>query len=151
MKCPYCGYNDSIVKDSRSGEDGISIRRRRECLKCAQRFTTFEYVQNKELWVVKKNDIRVPFEREKLYRSIQLALRKRAVGNEVIEQLVASIIQVLEKSGENEVLSTHIGEMVMTALLDIDKVAYVRYASVYKNFTTMQDFKDFADNLISKK
>ncbi|MBO7245025.1 MAG: transcriptional repressor NrdR [Alphaproteobacteria bacterium] len=148
MKCPFCGKYASQVKDSRPSDDGTSIRRRRICSECGGRFTTFEYVQSQDLIVVKKNDVRVPFEREKLYRSIQLALRKREVDEEIIDQIVAGIIQSLEEKGMVEIRSNEIGELVMNALLKIDKVAYVRYASVYKNFTTMEDFKDFAAKLM---
>lgn len=147
MKCPFCGNPDSQVKDSRPSEDGGSIRRRRSCPNCGGRFTTFEYIQSRDLVVVKKNDIRVPFEREKLYRSIHLALRKREVDSEKIEQMVNSILRQLEQKGENEIRSSEIGELVMESLLHLDKVAYVRYASVYKNFTSMQDFEEFATKL----
>lgn len=151
MKCPFCGHFDSQVKDSRPSEDGTSIRRRRSCPNCGGRFTTFEYIQSRDLVVVKKNDIRVPFEREKLNRSIHLALRKREVDLEKIEQMVSSIIRLLEQKGESEIHSFEIGELVMDALLQVDKVAYVRYASVYKNFTSMEDFKEFAARLTEEK
>lgn len=151
MKCPFCGNPDSQVKDSRPSEDGTSIRRRRCCPSCGGRFTTFEYIQSRDLVVVKKNDVRVPFEREKLHRSIHLALRKREVDLEKIEQMVNSIMRQLEQKGENEIPSSEIGELVMEALLRVDKVAYVRYASVYKNFTSMEDFKEFAARLTEEK
>ena len=148
MRCPFCGKTASQVKDSRPSEDGTSIRRRRSCPACGGRFTTFEYIQSQDLVVVKKNDVRVPFEREKLCRSIHLALRKRDIDEQRMDRLVAEIIQALEEKGEVEIRSSEIGELVMNALLKIDKVAYVRYASVYKNFTTMEDFKDFAAKLM---
>ncbi len=148
MKCPFCGKAASQVKDSRPSEDGTSIRRRRCCPDCGGRFTTFEYIQSQDLVVVKKNDVRVPFEREKLYRSIHLALRKREIDEERMDQLVAQIIQSLEEKGAIEIRSSEIGELVMNMLLKIDKVAYVRYASVYKNFTSMEDFKEFAAKLM---
>lgn len=148
MRCPFCGETTSQVKDSRPSDDGTSIRRRRSCPSCGGRFTTFEYIQRQDLIVVKKNDVRVPFEREKLYRSIHLALRKRDVDSKQLDKLVADIIQTLEEQGDIEVRSSQIGKLVMDGLLKIDKVAYVRYASVYKNFTTMEDFKDFAAKLM---
>lgn len=151
MKCPFCGHLDSQVKDSRPSDDGAFIRRRRSCPNCGGRFTTFEYIQSRDLVVIKKNDIRVPFEREKLYRSIHLALRKREVDLEKIEQMVNSIIRQLEQKGENEIRSCEIGELVMDSLLSVDKVAYVRYASVYKNFTSMEDFKEFSARLTEEK
>ncbi len=151
MKCPFCGCTDSQVKDSRPSEDYSSIRRRRQCPQCGGRFTTFEYIQSRDLIVVKKNDIRVPFEREKLQRSILLALRKRSVDADKVEQMVNSIISRLEKCGESEIQSSYIGELVMEALLGVDKVAYVRYASVYKNFNSMEDFKEFAARLTEEK
>lgn len=151
MKCPFCGCSDSQVKDSRPSEDYSSIRRRRQCPQCGGRFTTFEYIQSRDLIVVKKNDIRVPFAREKLQRSILLALRKRSVDADKVEQMVNSIISRLEKCGESEIQSSYIGELVMEALLGVDKVAYVRYASVYKNFNSMEDFKEFAARLTEEK
>lgn len=151
MKCPFCGCSDTQVKDSRPSEDGASIRRRRCCSECEGRFTTFEYIQSRDLIVIKKNDIRVPFEREKLHRSIQLALRKREIDSEKIDQTVNAIVRQLEERGENEIPSSEIGELVMDSLLKIDKVAYIRYVSVYKNFTTMDDFKEFAIKLTEEK
>ena len=148
MRCPFCGETASQVKDSRPSDDGASIRRRRSCPACGGRFTTFEYIQRQDLIVVKKNDVRVPFEREKLYRSIHLALRKRDVDSKQLDKLVSDIIQVLEEQGDIEVRSSQIGKLVMDGLLKIDKVAYVRYASVYKNFNSMEDFKDFAAKLM---
>ena len=151
MRCPFCGCTDSQVKDSRPSEDFSSIRRRRQCPECGGRFTTFEYVQSRDLIVVKKNDVRVPFEREKLHRSVLLALRKRSVDTDKIEQIINSIILRLEQRGDSEIQSSLIGELVMEALLPVDKVAYVRYASVYKNFNSMEDFKEFAARLIEEE
>ena len=151
MRCPFCSHPDTQVKDSRVTEDGYTIRRRRSCPKCSSRFTTIEQVQMRELIVVKKNDVRVPFEREKLYRSILLALRKRQVDNDKVDQLVNRIVRQLESAGEQEIRSALIGELVMEELLDLDKVAYVRYASVYKNFTKTEDFEEFAAKLTRKK
>lgn len=151
MRCPFCSHPDTQVKDSRVNEDGYTIRRRRSCPKCGSRFTTIEQVQMRELIVVKKNDVRVPFEREKLYRSILLALRKRQIDNDKVDQLVNRIVRQLESAGEQEIRSSFIGELVMEELLDLDKVAYVRYASVYKNFTKTEDFEEFAAKLTRKK
>lgn len=151
MRCPFCSYEETQVKDSRVSEDGYTIKRRRSCPKCGSRFTTIEHIQMRELIVVKKNDIRVPFEREKLYRSILLALRKREIDNNRIDQLVNKIIRQLESGSDSEVRSSAIGELVMDELLSLDKVAYVRYASVYKNFTKTEDFEEFAAKLTRKK
>ncbi len=150
MRCPFCGYEDTQVKDSRTSEDGYSIRRRRSCPKCQSRFTTFEHMQMRDLVVVKKNDVRVPFSREKLYKSILLAVSKRDVDGDRIDQIVNSIVRTLEARGEAEIPSFVIGELVMEALLSLDKVAYVRYASVYKNFTKTEDFEEFVAKLIKK-
>jgi transcriptional repressor NrdR len=150
MRCPFCGYDDTQVKDSRTSEDGYSIRRRRSCPKCQSRFTTFEHMQMRDLIVVKKNDVRVPFSREKLYKSILLAVSKRDVDSDRIDQIVNSIVRTLEARGEAEIPSFVIGELVMESLLSLDKVAYVRYASVYKNFTKTEDFEEFVAKLIKK-
>ena len=150
MKCPFCRFDDTHVKDSRVSEDGYSIRRRRSCPKCGSRFTTMEHIQMRDLIVVKKNDVRVPFERDKLYKSILLALSKRDVGAEKIDLLVNKIVRQLESLGNSEIKSSFIGEMVMDELLTLDKIAYVRYASVYKNFTKTQDFEEFAAKLTKK-
>lgn len=141
MRCPYCGGLDSQVKDSRPGEDGAAIRRRRFCPDCGGRFTTFERIQLRELTVVKKSGRRVPFDRAKLHHSIALALRKRAVGPEQIERLVTSIISQLEQQGENEIQTSAIGELVMQRLKVLDDVAYVRFASVYRDFANAADFR----------
>jgi len=151
MKCPFCGFADTQVKDSRPNEDNTMIRRRRECPKCHARFTTAETVQLRELVVIKKNGDRRPFDRDKLLRSIVLALRKRDVTLEQVDQLVNNIVRNLEQSGESEIQSAEIGRHVMQALLTLDKVAYIRYASVYKNFTTTHDFEDFVKNLTGKR
>lgn len=151
MRCPFCSCPDTQVKDSRVSEDGSSIRRRRSCPKCGSRFTTIEHIQMRDLIVIKKNDVRVPFEREKLYKSILLALRKRQIDSDKVDQLVNRIVRQLESSGDVEIKSSVIGELVMDELLDLDKVAYVRYASVYKNFTNPEDFEEFASKLTRNK
>jgi transcriptional repressor NrdR len=147
MRCPSCGSLDTQVKDSRPTEDSAVIRRRRVCLTCNFRFTTFERVQLRELTVIKRNGRRVPFDRDKLMRSVQVALRKRAVDPERIEQMVSKIVRELESGGENEVSSEIIGENVMTHLREVDDVAYVRFASVYKNFGEVKDFRAALDEL----
>lgn len=147
MRCPFCSEPDTVVKDSRPAEDGSSIRRRRQCPSCSARFTTFERVQLRELTVEKTNGEHVPFEREKLKRSLQIALRKRPVNDEQIEKMVTSINRQLESSGEAVIPSGKIGEMVMEALGPVDQVGYVRYASVYKNFRETSDFNAFLDTV----
>ena len=141
MRCPSCGSLDTQVKDSRPTEDAAAIRRRRFCVACNFRFTTFERVQLRELTVIKRNGRRVPFDRDKLLRSVQIALRKRPVDAERIEQMVSKVVRELESLGENEVSSEAIGEAVMNELRDVDDVAYVRFASVYKNFREAKDFE----------
>ena len=143
MKCPFCGFLDSQVKDSRLTEDGACIRRRRECPECGSRFTTFERVQLRELGVVKKNGDKERFDREKLELSLQLAVRKRPVAPERVEKIVTSIQRRLESSGETEISSRVIGEYAMEALAALDNVAYVRFASVYKDFCEVSDFEEF--------
>ncbi len=138
---------DSQVKDSRPTEDGAAIRRRRFCPSCGGRFTTFERVQLRELTVLKKNGKRAPFERDKLYRSIQISLRKRPVDQERVDRMITGIVRRLESMGESEVPSTVIGEMVMDSLGNLDPVAYVRFASVYKNFREAKDFEEFVEDL----
>ena len=150
MRCPSCGSLDTQVKDSRPTEDSAVIRRRRVCLTCNFRFTTFERVQLRELTVIKRNGRRVPFDRDKLMRSVQIALRKRAVEPERIEQMVSKIVRELESAGENEVSSETIGESVMAHLREIDDVAYVRFASVYRNFGEVKDFRAALDELSSE-
>ena len=144
MRCPFCGHEDSQVKDSRSTEDGAAIRRRRQCEGCAARFTTFERIQLRELVVLKSEERREPFDREKLLRSVAIACRKRPIEALRIEKLVSSIQRQLETSGETEVRSHHIGEMVMEGLRQLDSVAYIRFASVYKDFREARDFEEFA-------
>ncbi len=147
MRCPFCGNEDTQVKDSRPTEDNSAIRRRRFCQACGSRFTTFERVQLRELTVVKKNGQRAPFDRDKLARSIITACRKRPVDPERIERMVNGIVRRLESSGESEIPSAQIGELVMDALATLDPVAYVRFASVYRNFREAKDFEDFVGNL----
>lgn len=141
MLCPYCGAQNTQVKDSRPTEDNRAIRRRRACVACGGRFTTFERVQLRELTVIKRNGRRVPFDREKLTRSIQIALRKRPVEDERVERLVSSIVRRLENTTDGEVASQEIGTLVMEGLRSLDDVAYVRYASVYKDFREARDFE----------
>lgn len=143
MKCPFCGHGDSQVKDSRPSEDGLTIRRRRFCPACNSRFTTFERVQMRELTVLKAGGERRPFDRDKIQRSVDIAVRKRPVSPEQVEILVNQIVQKLESLGETEIPSALIGEMVMEGLKNLDKVAYVRFASVYRNFGEAKDFKEF--------
>ena len=140
MRCPYCGSLDSQVKDSRPAEDGGAIRRRRVCPDCGGRFTTFERVQLRELVVVKKSGRRVAFDRDKLARSVQVALRKRAVDPDRIERMISGIVRQLESTGESDIQSDHIGLLVMEALRGLDDVAYVRFASVYRDFREAKDF-----------
>lgn len=140
MRCPFCQNEDTQVKDSRPTEDGACIRRRRLCDACGSRFTTFERVQLRELIVLKKSGRKVPFEREKLTRSIQVALRKRPIDPEKVDQLVSGIVRRLESLGESEIPSEQIGELVMEALANTDPVAFVRYASVYRDFGEASDF-----------
>ena len=141
MRCPSCGSLDTQVKDSRPTEDSAVIRRRRVCLACNFRFTTFERVQLRELTVIKRNGRRVPFDRDKLLRSVQIALRKRPVDPERIDQMVSKIVRELESMGESDVSSEAIGELVMEHLRALDDVAYVRFASVYRNFREAKDFE----------
>ena len=147
MRCPFCGHIDSQVKDSRPTEDGAAIRRRRFCPSCGGRFTTFERVQLRDLIVLKKNGKRAPFERDKLYRSIQISLRKRPMDQERVDRMITGIVRRLESMGESEVPSTVIGEMVMDSLGNLDPVAYVRFASVYRNFREAKDFEEFVEDL----
>ncbi|WOJ88999.1 transcriptional regulator NrdR [Methylocapsa polymorpha] len=147
MRCPYCGSLETQVKDSRPTDDSSSIRRRRVCPDCGGRFTTFERVQLRELTVLKKSGRRVPFEREKLMRSLEVALRKRPVEPERVERMVNGIVRQLESQGENEIPSERIGELVMEGLRALDSVAYVRFASVYRNFREARDFNTLIDEL----
>ena len=147
MRCPFCGHDDTQVKDSRPTEDGATIRRRRQCLECGARFTTFERIQLRELTVVKKSGGRAPFDRDKMARSIEIAVRKRPVDPERVERMVSGIQRRLESMGETEIPSTVIGEMVMEALRNLDQVAYVRFASVYRNFREAKDFEQFIEQI----
>lgn len=147
MRCPFCGNDDTQVKDSRPTDDGSAIRRRRFCPACGARFTTFERVQLRELYVVKSSGQKEPFDREKLLRSMRISLRKGPVDADRIDRVVNSIVRQLESSGETEIPSTQIGEMVMNQLGGIDKVAYIRYASVYRDFREAADFNDFVEKL----
>ena len=147
MRCPFCGHDDSQVKDSRPTEDNAAIRRRRQCEACAGRFTTFERIQLRELTVVKSEGKREPFEREKLERSLSVACRKRPVDASQIEKLASGIQRQLETLGDSEIESKRIGEFVMDGLKGLDAVAYIRFASVYKEFTEAKDFEDFAGSV----
>ena len=147
MRCPYCSYSDTQVKDSRPTEDNAVIRRRRSCPQCGARFTTFERVQLRDLLVKKRDGKKVEFDRDKLARSIIIAFRKRPVDSERIEKMITGIVRRLESSGESEILSSNIGEMVMDTLSEIDQVAYVRFASVYRNFREARDFEKFVGDL----
>ena len=151
MRCPFCGHSDTQVKDSRPTEDNAAIRRRRFCPDCGSRFTTFERVQLRELTVVKKDGGKAPFDREKLTRSLNIALRKRQVDDDRVERIVNSIQRRLETLGESEIPTKVVGEMVMDHLADLDKVAYVRFASVYRNFREAKDFEDFVGKLGDEK
>ena len=147
MRCPYCGNDDTQVKDSRPTEDSGAIRRRRVCNGCGGRFTTFERVQLRDLTVVKKSGRKVPFDREKLAKSVYTALRKRSVEQDRIERMISGIVRQLESLGDVEVTSDQIGEYVMDGLKGLDDVAFVRFASVYKNFSAADDFRDFLAEL----
>lgn len=147
MRCPFCGHEETQVKDSRPTEDGATIRRRRQCLNCGGRFTTFERIQLRELTVVKKSGSRAPFDRDKLARSIEIAIRKRPVDPDRVDRLVSGIQRRLESMGEAEIPSSVIGEMVMEGLSNLDPVAYVRFASVYRNFREAKDFEQFVEQL----
>ena len=146
MRCPFCGELESQVKDSRPSEDGATIRRRRQCPQCGGRFTTFERVQLRELTILKRSGRRAPFDREKLVRSIAVATRKRPVDPERVERMVNQIVRQLESMGETELPSNVVGEMVMKALKSLDDVAYVRYASVYRDFRQTEDFARFLND-----
>jgi transcriptional repressor NrdR len=147
MRCPFCAHDDTQVKDSRPTEDNASIRRRRQCSSCGARFTTFERVQLREVVVVKSGDRREPFERSKLEHSVALASRKRGIDQERLDQLISGIQRQVETSGEAEVPSSHIGELVMEGLRQIDSVAYIRFASVYRDFSEARDFEEFASTV----
>lgn len=147
MRCPFCGHEDSQVKDSRPTDDGAAIRRRRQCEGCAARFTTFERIQLKELTVLKSEDKKEPFDREKLMRSVAIAARKRPIDPVRIEKLVSGIQRQLETSTDGEVPSHRIGELVMDGLKGLDKVAYIRFASVYRDFSEPRDFEELASEI----
>ena len=143
MRCPFCSSEDTQVKDSRQAEDNTAVRRRRQCGKCAGRFTTFERVQLRELMVIKKSGRRTPFDRDKLARSVLIALQKRPVEPERIEQMISGVVRQLEAGGTSDIESDRIGQLVMEGLSNLDKIAYVRYASVYKDFKETEDFASF--------
>jgi transcriptional repressor NrdR len=148
LRCPFCGHDDSQVKDSRPTEDNSAIRRRRQCEGCGGRFTTFERIQLRELLVIKSEGQREPFDREKLERSLSVACRKRPVDNTQIEKLASAIQRQLETLGESEIETKRIGEFVMDGLKALDSVAYIRFASVYKDFNEAKDFEDFAGSVV---
>ena len=150
MRCPFCSNDDSQVKDSRPTEDNTAIRRRRICDQCGSRFTTFERIQLRDLVVIKTNDQKEVFDRDKMFKSLSMALRKRNIEQEKIEKIVNAIVRKLENSGDTEIKTSMIGEYIMEALSHLDQVAYVRFASVYKNFREVKDFEDFLDNLEDK-
>ncbi|HEX8662590.1 MAG TPA: transcriptional regulator NrdR [Beijerinckiaceae bacterium] len=149
MRCPYCGSLDTQVKDSRPTDDSSAIRRRRVCPDCGGRFTTFERVQLRELVVVKRSGRRVPFDRDKLQRSVEVALRKRPVDPERVERMINGIVRQLESQGDSEIASERVGELIMEGLKGLDDVAYVRFASVYKNFREAKDFEELIGELTS--
>ena len=150
MRCPFCSNEDSQVKDSRPTEDNTAIRRRRICDQCGSRFTTFERIQLRDLVVIKSNNQKEIFDRDKTFRSLSMALRKRNIDQDKIEKIVNAIVRKLENSGETEIKTSLIGQYIMDALSHLDQVAYVRFASVYKNFREVKDFEDFLDNLEDK-
>ncbi len=150
MRCPFCSNEDSQVKDSRPTEDNTAIRRRRICEQCGSRFTTFERIQLRDLIVSKSNGKKESFDRDKMFRSLSLALRKRNIDSEKIEKIVNAIVRKLENTGEGEINTAIIGQYIMEALSHLDQVAYVRFASVYKNFREVKDFEDFLGNLEDK-
>ncbi|GHU02611.1 transcriptional repressor NrdR [Alphaproteobacteria bacterium] len=147
MRCPFCGSEDTQVKDSRATEDGAAIRRRRVCGACKSRFTSFERAQLRELTVVKKSGARQLFDRDKTARSLRMALKKRPVDGETVERVASAIASALERSGESEIPSRRIGEMAMEALACLDEVAFVRYASVYRDFNSCRDFRRFLEEM----
>jgi transcriptional repressor NrdR len=147
MRCPFCGTLDTQVKDSRQSEDCRSIKRRRYCINCHSRFTTFERIELREITVIKKNGTKRPFDREKMMRAINLAVRKRPITSEQIELLVDNIVQKIERLGESEIQSHFIGEQIMSELAKLDQVAYVRFASVYHDFNETKDFENFLGKL----
>ena len=149
MRCPFCGHDDTNVKDSRPTEDSAAVRRRRQCSNCGARFTTFERVQLRDLVVVKRNNRREPFDRDKLIRSMTISLQKRPVEPERVDRIINGIIRRLESSGETDIPSQWIGELIMDALATLDKVAYIRFASVYRDFRETRDFEEFIGKIDS--
>ena len=149
MRCPFCGKEDTQVKDSRASDDGATIRRRRLCSSCGSRFTTFERIQLRDLSVIKRNGKKIPFDRDKLMKSMLMALRKRQINDDNIDRAANGIVRQLESSGDSDVQSKLIGELVMNALAEIDNVAYIRYASVYRNFREAKDFEKFVEKEIN--
>ena len=147
MRCPFCGHDDTNVKDSRPTEDSAAVRRRRQCSNCGARFTTFERVQLRDLVVVKRNNRREPFDRDKLIRSMTISLQKRPVEPERVDRIINGIIRRLESSGETDIPSQWIGELIMDALATLDKVAYIRFASVYRDFRETRDFEEFIEKI----
>ncbi|MDA9165352.1 transcriptional regulator NrdR [Alphaproteobacteria bacterium] len=150
MRCPFCGKEDTQVKDSRASDDGATIRRRRLCTSCGSRFTTFERIQLRDLSVIKRNGKKIPFDRDKLMKSMLMALRKRQINDDDIDRAANGIVRQLESSGDSDVQSKLIGELVMNALAEIDNVAYIRYASVYRNFREAKDFEKFVEKEINE-
>ena len=147
MQCPFCNANDTQVKDSRQAEEGNAIRRRRSCSECGGRFTTFERIELRELIVIKNNGEKEPFDREKLYRSMKTPLRKRPIDAAKLDNMVNGIVRQLESLGDTEITTKQIGELVMNAFAETDQVAYIRYASVYKDFREVEDFNEFMTDL----
>ena len=147
MQCPFCNNQETQVRDSRPTEENSAIRRRRQCLACGGRFTTFERIQMRDLTVVKRSGKRAPFDRDKLMRSVEISVRKRSIDPDIIERMVSGIVRQLESTGETDIPSNLIGSLIMAALREVDMVSYVRFASVYKNFREVKDFEDFVGGL----
>ena len=147
MQCPFCNNQETQVRDSRPTEENSAIRRRRQCLACGGRFTTFERIQMRDLTVVKRSGKRAPFDRDKLMRSVEISVRKRSIDPDIIERMVSGIVRQLESTGETDIPSYLIGSLIMAALREVDMVSYVRFASVYKNFREVKDFEDFVGEL----
>ena len=147
MQCPFCNNQETQVRDSRPTEENSAIRRRRQCLACGGRFTTFERIQMRDLTVVKRSGKRAPFDRDKLMRSVEISVRKRSIDPDVIERMVTGIVRQLESTGETDIPSNLIGSLIMAALREVDMVSYVRFASVYKNFREVKDVEDFGGEL----
>ena len=147
MQCPFCNNQETQVRDSRPTEENSAIRRRRQCLACGGRFTTFERIQMRDLTVVKRSGKRAPYDRDKLMRSVEISVRKRSIDPDIIERMVSGIVRQLESTGETDIPSNLIGSLIMAALREVDMVSYVRFASVYKNFREVKDFEDFVGEL----